>query len=503
MEIANQIAGAVDQCRLAQCRWGMLSHKDRRDVLLDLGAQIENKSKELIEVIMQETGKPRLEIITSEILSVVELIRFYSKNTKRLLRPKTVGFNALIPHKSSKKFYIPLGVVGIISPWNFPFSIPMGETLTALFAGNGVLLKPSEFTPNIAQWMENLFSSSSLPSNLVQILHGGIEMGKGLVHSSVDKILFTGSVPTGRKIGAACGELLKPCSLELGGKDAMVVCADADLDLAAEGACWGSMMNSGQACASVERILVHEQVADIFIQKLKDLVDKLRSQEPSREEESTELGRIIASKQVETYREQLEDLKEDRKKILTGGNLSENGEKLQPTIILCDGTEKIWREESFGPIVGIRKFKTEEEAIAMANDSPFGLLASVWSRDENRAQKLAMGLEAGTILVNDCVYTHAIPQAPWFGVKSSGYGAPVHGEEGLLSLVQMRQIHYNRLGIHLLRPIWWFPYENWKFELLKGIIAWRNPRSRAKIRELPLLLKGCLGWLSNWWSRPK
>ena len=503
MDRINQIEMTLERCRLAQSEWVALSSRDRERILLQIGAQIEDNLQDLIQVIINETGKPRLEIISSEILSVVELIRYYAMNSQRILRSRKLSWNALTPHKISKKFYLPLGVVGIISPWNFPFSIPMGETLTALFAGNGILLKPSEFTPRISLWMDEFFKSSSLPPNLVQVLHGGVELGKALVESSVDKILFTGSVPTGRKIGAKCGELLKACSLELGGKDAMVVCADADLDLAVEGACWGSMMNSGQACASIERILVHESIADVFMNKLKDLVESLRSEESSPAYESTELGRIIASKQVEVYKEQLQEFNGGHGKVLTGGSLSAKEERLQPTIVLCEGGEKVWKEESFGPVVAIKKFISEEEAILMANDSPFGLLASVWSRDEKRAQKIAMRLEAGTILINDCVYTHAIPQIPWFGVKSSGYGSAVHGEEGLLALVQMRQVHYDRFGFPLLRPIWWFPYENWKFELLKALITWRNPSSKAKMRELPNLLKGFWGWLESWWGRRK
>jgi succinate-semialdehyde dehydrogenase/glutarate-semialdehyde dehydrogenase len=403
----------------------------------------------------------------------------------------------MVPHKVSKKVFLPLGVVGIISPWNFPFSIPMGETLTALFAGNSVILKPSECTPKISHWIKEFFAKSPLPENLVQVFEGAVDTGRALVSSSVDKILFTGSVETGRKIGAACAQVLKPCSLELGGKDAMIICADADLDFAVAGACWGSMMNSGQACASVERILVHESISDEFLTRFKQGLQNLRQKNTSLTSEATDLGRIIAERQRLVYEDQLAELQENREKILTGGELSEEGTSLQPTLVLCDGSERVWKEESFGPIVGLRTFQSEDEAVQMANDSAYGLLSSVWSKDESRARDLSLRLEAGTILINDCIYTHAVPETPWFGVKTSGYGAPVHGEEGLLSLVQMRHIHYDLIGFPLLKPIWWFPYTDWKFNLLRGLISWRNPRSSQKVKAIPKLLKGALGWLKS------
>jgi succinate-semialdehyde dehydrogenase/glutarate-semialdehyde dehydrogenase len=366
--------------------------------------------------------------------------------------------------RSSRIVYKPLGVVGIISPWNFPWAIPLGEVVMSLMAGNAVVLKPSELTPLIGQKLGEVFSSAGLPEGLLTIVTGEGKTGAALVEAGVDKIMFTGSVATGRRVAEAAARKLIPCVLELGGKDPMIVFADANIEAAAQAAVWGAFANSGQACASVERCYVHEEIAEKFTARVVELTQVLKQGVGA----GTDIGAMSSERQRGIVEEQLRDAVAHGARVLAGGNRGENANGLfhQPTVVdKVDHSMELMREETFGPVLPLMTFRTEEEAIERANDSPYGLTASVWTRDIRRGERVAERIEAGTVMVNEVLYTHGIAQTPWGGVKLSGIGR-THGRAGLLELVTAQHIHVNRLA--RLHDLWWFGYTPRAAELFRG-----------------------------------
>jgi succinate-semialdehyde dehydrogenase/glutarate-semialdehyde dehydrogenase len=363
--------------------------------------------------------------------------------------------------RSSRVEYRPLGVVGIISPWNFPWAIPLGEIVMALMAGNTVVLKPSELTPLVALKIGDVFRRAGLPAGALEVVTGDGSTGAALVEADVDKLMFTGSVATGRRVAEAAAQRLIPVVLELGGKDPMLVLADADIEQAASAAVWGAFANSGQACASVERCYVHESVADEFLRRVVEKTRALRQGVG----ESADVGAMSSERQLQTVEEHVRDAVARGARVLTGGGRAPqrpeqdaNGQGFfhEPTVLTgVDHSMQAMREETFGPTLPVMVFQTEDEAIRLANDSPFGLTASVWTRDIRRGRKLAARIEAGTVMINEVLYTHGIAQTPWGGVKQSGLGR-THGRLGLLEMVAPYHIHVNRLT--RLPDVWWFSY---------------------------------------------
>jgi succinate-semialdehyde dehydrogenase/glutarate-semialdehyde dehydrogenase len=367
--------------------------------------------------------------------------------------------------RSSRIVYKPLGVIGIISPWNFPLATPANEVVMALMAGNAVVLKPSELTPLIALRIGELFTRAGLPAGLLEIVTGDGSTGAALIDARVDKIMFTGSVATGKRVAEAAAKYLTPVVLELGGKDPMVVLHDANLNIAARGAVWGAFANAGQACASVERCYVHESVASEFIDRV---VKETRSLKQGAGAEA-DVGAMTTERQLHIVEDHVRDAEERGAKILIGGERVANGEGFffAPTVLTnVDHSMTIMRDETFGPVLPIQTFKTEDEAIKLANDSVYGLTASVWTRDIARGRRLAEQIDAGTVMVNEVVYTHGIAQTPWGGVKQSGYGR-THGRMGLLELVTPQHIHVNR--IWFLADLWWYGYSAHAGELFNGL----------------------------------
>jgi acyl-CoA reductase-like NAD-dependent aldehyde dehydrogenase len=491
MESSN-VESILKTSREAQAIWSEFSIEERCQKLFKSCDFLVKNLDHIIKIFVEETGKPRFEVLISEVGPIVHLFHYYFEQAPKFLSGEKIPLK-WFKHRTSEIIYHPIGVIGIISPWNFPFSIPMGEIICALIAGNAVVFKPSEITPQISRLIMSCLEAADMPPGLVNLLEGDAVVGKSLVQSSVDKIVFTGSVSAGKWIAAECGKMLKPCSLELGGKDAMLVLEDADVEFAARGAVWGSLVNFGQVCASVERILVHEKIYDDFVKKTQEIVSELR-QVPSRyDEDNTDLGRVIFPRQVETWRRQLDELKSAQEKILSGGELAVAGKaptELKPTIVLCDGSEMVWREESFGPFIAIKKFSTTEEAVAIANDSPYGLTASVWSSNHQQAMAISKRINAHTVTINTCTYTHALAEVPWGGIKDSGLGGSVHGKEGLLSMVRQQHLHYDRLKMNLMPEPWWYPYNQLKTNTAIKGIKFMHQYGAAR-------LKGIAGGLNN------
>ncbi len=454
---AEDVKAAVESSRTAFKSWRKTSFAERQRLVMAAREVILAETEEIAHLISDESGKPFGEAIAMEIAPVLDLMQYFARKTQNLLAPKKIGIGlyALLG-RNSKIVYHPLGVVGIIPAWNYPFSIPLGEAVMAVMAGNTVVIKPSELTPFVGLKIGEIFKKAGFPENVVQLVTGDGSTGAALVAAAPDKVMFTGSVATGKKIAAAAATNLTSTVLELGGKDPMIVFADANLDLASSAAVWGAFCNSGQSCSSVERLYVHERVADELTRLIVEKVKKLKQGVGDAEDIS--IGAMSSARQLETVESHVEDFRAAGAKIETGGRRPEGPEGLfyEPTVISGAHNDMLaMQEETFGPTLPIATFSTEEEAIRLANDSEFGLTASVWTRDYAKGKRVAERIEAGSVCVNEVLYTHGIGTTPWGGFKNSGRGR-THGIQGLMELVQPQHIHVNRVA--LLPDAWWMPY---------------------------------------------
>ena len=312
---ADDVRAAILRARTAQTSWGALPIAERARRVMAFRDEIVTRAEEIIDVIVKEGGKTRQEALGMEVLLVVDLADYFCKRAEKILAPRPITLH-LLKHRRSYLHYVPRGVVGIIAPWNFPFSIPMGETIMSLIAGNGVVLKPSDVTPLVAMKAKELYDACGLPKDLFQVVTGRGPTGAAVIEAGVDQVLFTGSVTTGRKVAAACGERLIPCTLELGGKAAAVVCADADLERAANAIVWGGFANSGQVCASVERVYAHEAVHDELVARVVEKTKQLRQGDPTGD---VDVGAMTWDKQLEIVEERVQQAVSAGAKIATGG----------------------------------------------------------------------------------------------------------------------------------------------------------------------------------------
>jgi acyl-CoA reductase-like NAD-dependent aldehyde dehydrogenase len=362
----------------------------------------------------------------------------------------------------------PYGVVGIISPWNYPFSIPSVQTLTALATGNAVVIKPSEFTPFSTLELQKLLYAAGLDQDLFQVITGEGAAGAALLEADIRKVVFTGSVATGRRVAQAAAARLLPVVLELGGKDPMIVLDDADVDVASSAAVWGAFMNAGQTCLSVERCYVHESIYEPFLRACVEKTNRLRVGKGMGED--TDLGPMIHRRQLKIVQQHVEDAVARGARLLAGGKtLPQLGPNFfAPTVLAgVDHSMQIMREETFGPVLPVRSFKTEDEAVALANDSGFGLAASVWTSDRQRGEALARKIDAGTVMVNDMISCFGISEAPHGGIKASGMGR-THGRFGLEEMVWPKYVDSDRLP--KMKKLWWYGYGPRFTEQMSGFI---------------------------------
>lgn len=466
----EEVAAAVSRAREAFQNWKTTSFDERKQLVMSAREVILADIDGIAKLISAESGKPFGEAISMEIAPVLDLMQHFARSAEQMLAPRKIGIGLYgLLGRSSKIVYHPLGVIGIIPAWNYPFSIPLGEAVMALMAGNTVVIKPSELTPFIGLKIGEIFDKAGFPAGAVQIVTGGGETGAALVEAAPDKIMFTGSVATGKKIAAAAAKNLTSCVFELGGKDPMIVFEDANLELAASAAVWGAFCNSGQSCSSVERLYVHESVADkltkLIVVKTRELKQGIGDQE------DVSIGSMTSERQIKLVEDHVEDFVASGAKIEIGGqrNNSLEGLFFEPTVITgAHNDMRAMQEETFGPTLPIATFSTEEEAIKLANDSEFGLTASVWTRDYARGRRVAEKIEAGSVCINEVLYTHGIGQTPWGGFKNSGRGR-THGREGLMELVQPQHIHTNRIA--LLPDAWWMPYSKTAVETFRKMTS--------------------------------
>jgi acyl-CoA reductase-like NAD-dependent aldehyde dehydrogenase len=469
----SDVNQAVARARAAAPAWAALSYRNRARYILKVRRSLYDRQNEIINIISDETGKPPFEALATEVFPIADLMSHFAARSEKILRDERFTL-AVFRNKRSMITCEPLGVVGIISPWNFPFSIPTGEIVCALMAGNTVVLKPSEYTPLVADAIRRLFASAGFPESVIEILQGDGSTGAALVESSVDKIFFTGSVSTGKRIAESAARRLLPVVLELGGKDPMIVCEDAPFERTVKGAVWGAFANCGQVCASVERLYVMESLAERFIPAVVEEVKKLRLGAPSGCE--TDIGPLINENQLRLVSDHVADAVAKGARVLAGGRRREDldGYFFEPTVLVdVNDSMKVMTEETFGPVLPIKIVKDEEEAIREANNSRYGLLASVWTADNERGRRMARRIEAGTVVINDALYTHGAAQTPWFGVKESGLGV-THGRAGLFEFVRLKHINWDLLPMK--SDWWWFPYtETWfkRFKtLMKVLYRW-------------------------------
>ncbi|HWB07551.1 MAG TPA: aldehyde dehydrogenase family protein [Verrucomicrobiales bacterium] len=469
----QEVHSAGVRAREAQPAWNALTFKERARIIFRARDLLVERQDEVCRLISSETGKPAVEALTSEVFPVANLMDYFARKSRKMLRAEQFSLS-VFRNKKSRIQYAPHGVIGIISPWNYPFSIPMGHVVMGLMAGNAILLKPSEHSSLVGLQIGKLFEEAGLPSGLLQILTGDGSTGAALAESRIDKLFFTGSVPTGRKLAESAARRFLPVVLELGGKDAMIVCGDAPLERTVNGALWGAFNNAGQACASVERLYVVKSIAGPFIDGVVEKVKNLRAGHAGKGE--YDVGPLNNARQLEIVSSHVEDAVSHGAQVLTGGRRIESlpGYFYEPTVLVnVNHSMKIMREETFGPVLPIMTVEDEAEAVRAANDSNFGLLASVWTKDIRRGKQIAARLEAGSVLISDVLYTHGAAETPWFGIKESGIGV-AHSKHGLREFVRMQHLNWDR--IPLKTNPWWFPYSLKKHRafqfLLKALHKW-------------------------------
>jgi len=488
-----EVRAAVARAREASRGWGQLSPRDRADTLRRLERVLYERREEIAALITREAGKPLVESLAAEVMLVLDTLEYFARRGPGWLAPQPVPHhNLALKLKKGRLVCEPYGVVGIISPSNYPFSIPWSELIPALVAGNTVILKPSELTPQIGLAIGELIQKAGLPEGVATVILGDGLTGRAIVSSGIDKLIFTGSVATGKKIQAAAAERLLPTLLELGGKDPMIVCADADLDYASSGAVWGAFTNAGQACLSVERVYAAREVAEEFTRLCVEKTRKLRV--GPGDDPSTDVGPLIRDGQVSVVEEHVRDAVRQGAQVQTGGRrLKGPGFFYQPTVLTgVHHGMQIMREETFGPVLPIMTVQDDSEAVALANDSDLGLSASIWTRDRRRGERLAAQLQAGAVMINDCASYFGISEAPHGGVKQSGIGR-THSRLGLMEMVRVKYIDADLAAG--FGKFWWFEYGPRALDLMRGFV------DLLFARNLAGRVRGLGGVLPNLWKR--
>ena len=468
----------VTEAKLAQGAWEEVTLADRRALLVRVAETVLERADEIADTVVAETGKPRVEAFTTELFPALDALVWLAKQAPQLLAPERVGYPQLhLKHKRASLHYEPIGVVGVIAPWNFPFAIPFTQIAYALAAGNSVVLKPSELTPFSGALAAELFATAGAP---VRIAQGDGAVGAALIKArGLGKVLFTGSAEVGRLVAASAGERLVPVTLELGGKDPMIVLDDADLARAVDGALWGSFMNCGQVCSGVERIYVQGALYEPFVEEL------------SRKSRELDLGPLISEEQRDKVADLVDDAVERGARALAGGRAPERvGWFYEPTVLVdVPRDARIEHDETFGPVVTVSRVTDDAHAIRAANDSVFALGASVWTRDTERAQRAAHRLRAGTVWHNDHAYSYASSQATWGGRGESGFGR-THSKHGLYDLTSPKFVDRDSGRV----PVpWWFPYDEQAAAAFRGVLGTLYAdglpaRARAAWRERRALL---------------
>ena len=480
-----KVQGVVDDVAEVQPFWAQLSLADRARYMRRAADVLLDEIDDLAELLTREQGKPRVESYTMELLPTVDALKWIADEGPDILADERVPMpQAFLKTKRSKFVYEPIGVVGVIAPWNYPWSIPFGEVAIALMAGNGVVLKPASLTPMLGERIRMLFEKAGFPEGLVRTIHGGGRIGDALVKSSAGKIFFTGSVEVGYKVGVAAAKRMKGTVLELGGKDPQIVCADADVANAVSGAVWGGFANAGQTCSGIERVYVHRDLADRFLDGVVRETERLTVGDPL--EWSTEIGPMVSEEQAKIVTELVDDAVEHGATKRTGGATKVEGMKgsfIAPVVLTGVTHEmRIMKEEIFGPVLPVMIVDSEEQAVELANDSEFGLGASVWTTDRAKGERIARRIQSGMVWTNDHSFSHGACQCSWGGVKDSGLGRS-HSKFGFYECVNVKLVSWEP---GWTRDFWWQPYDRDLGQAIRSsaqLLYGRNGKRLEALRE--------------------
>ncbi len=476
----EEVQAVVQAVAKVQPFWAELTLGDRARYLQRAAQVVLDEGDDLRDLISREQGKPRNEAFTMELLPTIDALGWIARTGQELLADEKISMSQVfLRTKSSCFVYEPLGVIGVIAPWNYPWSIPLSQVASALMAGNGVVLKPATLTPLIGERIRRALERAGVPEGLVRVIHGP-GTGQALVRSSVAKVFFTGSVEAGRQVGEECARRLKGSVLELGGKDPMIVLSDANLEHAVAGALWGGLANAGQTCSGIERVYVMRDVAERFVEDLVASAGRLRVGDPLSWD--TEIGPMVSGEQLDSVAALVDDAVAAGAVLRCGGPVDSplglDGAFYAPAV-LTDVTHsmRIMREEIFGPVIPVVTVDSEDEAVALANDSDFGLGASVWTADRVKGERVASELEAGMVWINDHMFSHGAFQCSWGGVKDSGLGR-THSKFGLYECVNIKLRVWEP---STLRNAWWYPYDETLGRALRGAatVLYGRPSIRA------------------------
>jgi acyl-CoA reductase-like NAD-dependent aldehyde dehydrogenase len=461
----------VTKAREAQAAWASLDIAKRIKAITSVKNRILERAEAIAKTVHDETGKPEVEALLGEVLASADVVAYWADVIADELESFEAEIDAIsYPKKSGLVHRDPRGTIAVIMPWNFPFALPLRTLIPALMAGNAVVFKPSEITPRTGKVVVDLFDGL-VPAGLVGLVQGAGDAGARLCASEVDLVVFTGSPASGRKVAHACADRLIPCTLELGGKDAAIVLADADLDRAANGIVWGAMMNAGQNCGAVERVYAEKSIAKALTDKVVAATRALRV--------SDDVGPLTTTAQRDTVARHVEAARAGGAVIHVGGEaLDDEKSKLgyRPTVLTIDADDNpVIADETFGPVLPITSVASADEAVRRANASRYGLTASVWTKDVRHGEELAKKLRAGVVTINNHSFTGALPSAPWGGVGETGWG--ITGSPLALDhLTRPRFVCVDRN--RAAREMWWYPYSD---TLKKIALAFARLRGGASL----------------------
>lgn len=459
-ENSNEVQLIYKKAREAQSELQQLSIKEKIQIIKNLKKLIIQREQEIIEMIQHDTGKSRYDALVSEVFAALEHLHFLKDETPKKLKGETIKTPIAMLGKKSKVFLSPLGTVLVISPWNYPFYQAIVPITQALVMGNAVIYKPSEFTP-LTGLIESLLEQAGVKKDWVQIAYGDGHLGEKLIDQRPDKIFFTGSVETGKKIMAQAARHLIPVELELGGKDAMIVFDDVSVERAVAGALWGALTNTGQSCTSVERLYVHQNIYDQFRESLLQKMRQITSLTTLRDH--ADLGRMTTQSQINIVAEQLKDAQDKGARIVGAENWDQK-DPMVPAILIDQVTEemKVYREETFGPLIVMTPFQSQQEVIDKVNSSEYGLAASVWSKDKNRALEVSQKLHVGNVSINNVMLSEGNHYLPFGGVKNSGFGR-FKGRWGFEAFSNIKSVLIDS-DSKKIEPNW-YPYDETKYTL--------------------------------------